>query len=184
MIGVLSSGAMLQIWYWTQRVIGLWIPGFSFTLVSLIRGKMWPCSRCEKYNLSVIISWIILQEIRTEPGGRDLVAGLIKLFPPSNFFVFQLSLAAGIGALHGGLIRFLTGGQFPVVILLGASSGLILFIRLCWKVMERHTERAPLAMPCSGLCHPLRTTSKVQVLPWPPSTSCWLRPPLPISLMR
>jgi hypothetical protein len=49
------------------------------------------------------------------PDGRDLVAGLIKLFPPSNFFVFQLSLAAGIAALHGGLIRFMTEGQFPVV---------------------------------------------------------------------
>ena len=65
-------------------------------------------------NVYMIIT-IFLKEIRTVSGGRDLVAQLIRMYPKSNFEGFQLSLAAGIGALHGALIRSRTTGQFPVV---------------------------------------------------------------------
>ena len=45
--------------------------------------------------------------------------------------MFQLSLAAGIAALHGGLIRFMTEGQLPVV-----SEGKLLIL-LAYTIFEQ-----------------------------------------------
>lgn len=51
------------------------------------------------------------------PGGRDVFADVIRVSTPNNFFPCQLALAAGIGLFHGILLRRVTGGQLPVVIL-------------------------------------------------------------------
>ena len=52
------------------------------------------------------------------PGGRDVFAEVIRVAPPSNFYPSQLALAAGFALFHGQLLRKITGGQLPVVILL------------------------------------------------------------------
>ena len=49
------------------------------------------------------------------PGDRDLFAQLIRLYTPSNFEVFQLSLAGACVQFHGQLIRTVTAGQLPAV---------------------------------------------------------------------
>ena len=65
--------------------------------------------------LSRVTDYYFVQTITTTPGGRDLVAGLLPHFPPSNFFPFLMSITAGISALNGELIRELTEKQFPTV---------------------------------------------------------------------
>ena len=51
------------------------------------------------------------------PGGRDVLAKVIRVAPPNNFYPSQLALAAGFALFHGQLVRKITSGQLPVVIL-------------------------------------------------------------------
>ena len=54
--------------------------------------------------------------IRIVPGGRDVFANVIKVSTPNNFEACQTALAAGMGLFHGMLLRRMTSGQLPVVI--------------------------------------------------------------------
>ena len=65
----------------------------------------------------------LLGEIKTIPKGRDLVAGLIRHYPPNNFFPFQYCLACAISALHSGLIRSLKESQFAMLVMKSCDGG-------------------------------------------------------------
>ena len=58
-----------------------------------------------------------------KPGSRDIVAGLIRRYCPSNFFPFNLAIAMGIAGFHGPAIRALTSGQAPVIMLMSEDDG-------------------------------------------------------------
>jgi hypothetical protein len=58
-----------------------------------------------------------------KPGSRDLFANLIKVATPNNFYPCSLALASGIGQFHGLKLRFLTGGQCPVVVYKSKNKG-------------------------------------------------------------
>ena len=66
-------------------------------------------------NTNVSLIFCFLSSI--VPGGRDVFAEVIRVSTPNNFFPCQLALAASIGLFHGILLRRVTGGQLPVVIL-------------------------------------------------------------------
>ena len=58
-----------------------------------------------------------------KPGSRDLYANLIKISTPNNFYPCNLALAAGIGQFHGIRLRYLTGGQCPIIVYKSMNKG-------------------------------------------------------------
>jgi hypothetical protein len=49
------------------------------------------------------------------PGGRSVLAEVIRVSTPDNFYPCQLAIAGGFGLFHGLLVRKVTAGQLPVV---------------------------------------------------------------------
>ena len=72
---------------------------------------------CDLYKISVIYHRSF------KPGSRDIVAGLIRRYCPSNFFAFNLAIAMGIAQFHGPAIRALTSGQAPMCMLMSEDDG-------------------------------------------------------------
>ena len=60
---------------------------------------------------------------RILPGGREVLAQVIRVATPNNFYPCLLSLAAGFGLFHGQLLRSVTGVQLPVVYGLSCCHG-------------------------------------------------------------
>ena len=56
-----------------------------------------------------------LKGIHVVPGGRDVLAQVIRVATPNNFYPCMLSLAASFGLFHGQFLRKSTSGQLPAV---------------------------------------------------------------------
>ena len=101
-------------------------------------GSSWEKS-CKSFYKSGLVKFFLFKICRCKPGPRELVAGLMKRYCPSNFVVnstalhcnvmnlsyqpFQLAIAQGIVMFHGPLIRHLTSGKAPVSILVSEDNG-------------------------------------------------------------
>ena len=92
-----------------------------FPTLSLKKDSI-PLLKAIKYVLSYFIglSYILYfsPTHRIAPGGREVLAQVIRVATPNNFYPCLLALAAGFGLFHGQLLRNVTGGQLPVVICL------------------------------------------------------------------
>ena len=129
----------------------------------------------KSFYKSGLVKFFLFKICRCKPGPRELVAGLMKRYCPSNFVVnstalhcnvmnlsyqpFQLAIAQGIVMFHGPLIRHLTSGKAPVSILVSEDNGkaqvesfFLFCTQLCFK-------RASLILPrvCFGWSPQRRT---------------------------